>query len=122
MWSPPFLWPGQRIQQYNISVTNNEGVEHHMLDTSLVNPIITLSFPKTSSLLQFNTQTMLSCMPTITFGISPVDGPMLEPMQTFNITDREWAFPSGKLSQVGNGPNIAIELTTDYTCNDLSVS
>ena len=84
-----------------------------MLDTSTLNPIITLSFPKTSSLLQFNTQNMLSCMPTITFGISPVDGPILEPMQTFNISDWEWIFPSGKLSQVGNCLNI--ELLTDYT-------
>ena len=99
MWSPPFLWPGQRIQQYNISlIQNNEIVGHHILDTSLTHPIITVSFPKTASLLQFNTQNMLSCTPTIMFSISPVDEPIWEPMQTFNISDWAWTFPSGKLS------------------------
>ena len=99
MWSPPFLWPGQRIQQYNISLfQNNERVEHRMLDTSSTNTIITVTFPQTSSLLQFNTQNnMLSCMPLITFSILPVDGPTWGPMQTFNISDWAWTFPSGNL-------------------------
>ena len=75
----------------------HERVEHHMLDTSLTNPIITVSFPIRPSLLQFNTQKMMACMPTITFSISPVyDGSVLEPMQTFNISDWVWTFPSGK--------------------------
>ena len=114
MWSPPFLWPGQRIQQYNISVTNNERIEYHMLDTSLTNPIVTVSFPTSPSLLQFNAQNMLACMP-ITFSISPVyDGSILEKMQTFNISDWIWTFPLGKCKSVCSGQNLAI-YTTYYT-------
>ena len=96
MWSPPFLWPGQRIQQYNISVTSNEIVEYYVLDTLLTNPIITVAFPKNPSLL-VNTQNILTCIPTITFSISPVfDGSVLEPVQIFSISDWTWTLSSGK--------------------------
>ena len=122
MWSPPFLWPGQRIQQYNISVINNERVEHHMLDSSLTNPIITVSFPTNPSLMQFNTQNMLACMPTmIMFSISPVyDGSVLEPIQTFNISDWVWTFPSGKCSLQWS--KFSYLLITLYHNYDLSFS
>ena len=96
MWSPPFLWPGQRIQLYNISVTNNEIVEYRMLDTSLTNPIITVAFPKNPSLL-VNTQNIPTCIPTITLSISPIyDGSVLEPVQNLSISDWTWTFTSGK--------------------------
>ena len=98
MWSPPFLWPGQRIQHYNISVSTNNGdgrVELHVLDTSLTNPVITATIPINSSLLQPNTRNMLFCVSRITFNILPFDGSVFEPIQTFNISDRVWTFPSG---------------------------
>ena len=98
MWSPPFLWPGQRIQHYNIIATDNGNrrVEHRILDTLITNPVIAVPFAINSSLLQFNTQNMLSCMPRIIFSISPIDRSVLETMrQTFNISDWAWTFPSG---------------------------
>ena len=98
LWSPPFLWPGQRIQHYNISMTNtyNGSIAHHMVDTTSTNPFVTVSFPMGLSSLQFNTQNILSCS-KITFSISPIDGTTAEPMQTFNISDWSYNFPSGKL-------------------------
>ena len=99
MWSPPFLWPGKRIQQYNISIRNNSdgSIQYHMLNASLTNPVVMLPFYISSSLLQVNTQNMLLCMSWITFSISPIDGSILEPMQTFNVSDWAWSFPSGDL-------------------------
>ena len=99
LWSPPFLWPGQRIQHYNISMINtyNGSIAYHMVDTTSTTPFVTVSIPMdSSSLQQFNTQNILSC-PKITFSISPVDGTTAEPMQTFNISDWAWNFPSGKI-------------------------
>ena len=97
LWSPPFLWPGQRIQHYNVCMSNkyNGSIAHHMVNTTSINPFVTLFFPMGLSSLQFNTQNILSC-PKITFSISPVDGITAEPMQTFNISDWAWNFPSGK--------------------------
>ena len=44
-WSPPFLWPGQRIDYYNISVTNgNDGnTEYYRLNSSYSAKIVTFT-------------------------------------------------------------------------------
>ena len=88
MWSPPFLWPGQRIQRYNITVTNkNDGnSSHYILNPSLTDPII--SFSMSMSYLQLNTRT---CTEVI-FSISPVSESAPE-MQTVNVSD--WIWNSG---------------------------
>ena len=90
MWSPPFLWPGYRIQHYNISITNKSdgNIAHYMVDSSVTNSIVTSS-------LHLNILHMLSCT-AIIFSISPIDGSVLEPMQTVNISDYAWTFPSGR--------------------------
>ena len=97
LWSPPFLWPSERIQHYKISVINkNDGsTAYHMVNTTSTTPVVSLSFPMSLSSLQFNTQNILSC-PMTTFSISPVDGTTAEPMQTFNVSDWAWSFTSGK--------------------------
>ena len=89
MWSPPFLWPGYRIQHYNISMTNksDSSIAHHVVDSSVTNPIVTSS-------LHLNTLNMLSCI-AIIYSISPVDGPVLEPIQNYSISYCAWTFPSG---------------------------
>ena len=96
LWSPPFLWPGQRIQHYNITMTIDDdgSIAHHMVvNTTLTNPLIEVLFPTRLSSLQFNAQNTPSC---ITFAISPVsDGTAFEPVQTINISDWVWTFPSG---------------------------
>ena len=83
MWSPPFLWPGQRIQRYNITVTNkNTGnSSHHILNSSLIDPII--SFSMSISYLQLSTMT---CTEVI-FSISPVSESAPKVMQTVNVSD-----------------------------------
>jgi hypothetical protein len=104
LWSPPFLWPGQRIQHYNITVTNDgDGsiAYHMMVNTTSTNPLIEVPFPMSlrSFQLSLNTPKVPSC---ITFSISPViDGTasVSELNQTINISDWVWTFPSisGKL-------------------------
>ena len=86
MWSPPFLWPGQRIQRWNITVTNiNDGnSSHHTLNSSFTDPIISFSF--NWSYLQFSTMT---CTEVI-FSISPVSESAPEVMQTMNVSDWMW--------------------------------
>ena len=96
LWSPPFLWPGWRIQHYNISVTDtNDGdIAHHMVNTTSTSPLISLPLPVGFSSGKFNA---LSCM---TFRITPVcDGTPSnsDPVQVFNISGWTWTFPSGKL-------------------------
>ena len=77
-WSPPFLWPGERIHQYNVSVTNknDESISHHLINTSFTDPIVSFSMSSTS----------LPCN-GIMFSISPVT----ELTQTFNISDWIWS-------------------------------
>ena len=81
-WSPPFFWPGQRIQHYNITVTNkNTGnSSHHILNSSFIDPII--SFSMSISYLQLSTMT---CTEVI-FSISPVSESAPKVMQTVNVT------------------------------------
>ena len=109
MWSPPFLWPGHRIQHYNVSMTNimSNGsilIVHYRVDTSITSPIVTASFPMSWSLIN----DMLSCT-KFTFSISPIDGSVLEPMKTFNVSDWAWTFPAGKLHF-----KLVIRLYTSY--------
>ena len=98
LWSPPFLWPGQRIQYYNITliIDDDGSIAHHMVvNTTLTNPLIEILFPPRLSSLQFNAQNTPSC---ITFAISPVsDGSASQLVQTINISDWVWIFPSGIL-------------------------
>ena len=94
MWSPPFLWPGHRIQYYNISMTNKSNgsifTAHYTVDISITNPIVTVSFP-----MSWN-RNILYCM-GITCSISPIiDGSSLELEQTFSVTDWAWTFHPGK--------------------------
>ena len=94
MWSPPFLWPGHRIQYYNISVTKfnktDGSMKHHRVDTSFSDSLVAFSVHS------LNTLSMLSCI-GIVFSISAIDGSSSEQMQTFNISDWLWIFPSGTL-------------------------
>ena len=92
MWSPSFLWPGQRIQHYNISVTNkNDGINsHHMVDSSLTDPAV--SFLMSWSYFQSNTLTCRGIM----FSISPVTESTSELMQTITISDWIWDLLSGR--------------------------
>ena len=96
LWSAPFLWPGQRIQQYNITMTTDDdgSIAHHMVvNTTSTIPLNEILFPPRLRSLQFNAQNTPSC---ITFAISPVsDGSASQPIQTVNISDWVWIFPSG---------------------------
>ena len=91
MWSPPFLWPGHRIQYYNISITNKTdgSMKHHRVDTSFCDSLVAFS------IRSLNTPSMLSCM-EIVFSISAFDGSSSEQIQIFNISDWLWIFPSSK--------------------------
>ena len=90
MWSPPFLWPGHRIQYYIVSVTNRSdgNMTHHRVNTSFSDSLVTFS------VRSLNTPSMLSCM-GIAFSISAIDGSSSQQMQTFNISNWLWIFPSG---------------------------
>ena len=62
-WSPPFLWPGYYIRNYNISVRDNSGEE---MSTYEVNSV---AFNKAVITLQLN-ESYHTCM-EFTFGIIP---------------------------------------------------
>ena len=88
MWSPPFLWPGQRIQRWNITVTNkNDGnTSHHIMNSSFTDPII--SFTMSWSYLQLSTMTCTEII--YIFSISPVSEAAPKVMQTVNFSDWPW--------------------------------
>ena len=109
MWSPPFLWPGQRIQDWNITVTNkNDGnTSHHILNSSFTDPII--SFSMSWSCLQLSTMTCTE----IIFSISPVSEAAPKVMQTVNISD--WIWNSGIANYYNQCMDVSKHLIINYT-------
>ena len=44
-WSPPFLWPGQRINHFNISIRNisSDLISHRIVNTTFSDTLVTFS-------------------------------------------------------------------------------
>ena len=92
MWSPPFLWPGQRIQCYNISVNTNKdkgASSHHMFNTSYANSTISFTMRRNNW-----TSSTLTCT-EIKFSILPVTDSDTELIKPLTITDWMWSLPLG---------------------------
>lgn len=45
-WSPPFLWPGQQIDYFNVSLANrsDDNVTHHRVDATFSDEVVSLTF------------------------------------------------------------------------------
>ena len=94
-WSPPFLWPGQRIQCYNISVSTNRNDEisvHHMMNSSFLYATVSFSL-NMSYFLQSNS---LTCMEVL-FRVSPVTESAPELMTDVTFSDWMWNLPPSKI-------------------------
>ena len=107
-WSPPFLWPGQRIQCWNITVTNkNDGnSSYHTLNSSFIDPII--SFSMSWSCLQLSTMTCIE----VIFSISPVSEAVPKVMQTVNVSD--WIWNSGIANYYNQCVGVSKHLIINY--------
>lgn len=117
MWSPAFLWPGQRIQRYNISVTNKNNGNNslHMLDASFTDPIV--SFSMSLNFLQLN---MLTCIGSMfIFSISPVteSSSELNMMQTVTISDWIWNLLSGIYRYILSAKIIQVSIILNFILN-----
>ena len=96
LWSPPFLWPGNRTQRYNIHVSLDKTISHYYsVYASHMNPVVSHSISFNSLLLP--TLCMLSCIEA-DISISPADLSALQMSQTFFVNDSIWIFKSGKHS------------------------
>ena len=77
LWSPPFLWPGERIQYYSISFTNksDSSITYYRVNSSYSNQVV-----------QFTRQIqMLMCIGAeFMFGISAIS--TSKSLQVFNVT------------------------------------
>lgn len=88
-WSPAFLWPGHRIQEYNVFYARDYGtnVSHYNVNSSYVQEIVSLTLP-------FFSDALLSC---INFNISAVDGITSEYLPPAIVSNWVWKFSSCKL-------------------------
>ena len=78
-WSPPFLWPGDHIKYYNITVTNISNksfIEVYMLNATFSDALVSYIYP-----IDFN-QSQL-CI-ELSFGVSAISSSG-EPLSTFDI-------------------------------------
>lgn len=95
MWSPPFLWPGHRIEYYNVSFISSERLErayHRIQDnSSYENKIVSFTVDTGKA-----HQNELSCT-NIMFIISAFEKLHAYPsLQTFNVSDWMWTLPQCK--------------------------
>ena len=86
LWSPPFLWPGQRIQYYNISLVNKTDgiVAYYRVNSTFSDQLVTFVYQNekcTSTEIEFRISAV---------GVSGLLVPV------FN--DTEWILPSGTCS------------------------
>ena len=94
LWSPPFLWPGHRINYFNVSYTminlGSRKNAYHRINGSQGRKIMsfTLDVVKPS-------QSELYCI-YITFNISAFEN-LSESLQTVNVSDWMWTSPLCKL-------------------------
>ena len=93
-WSPPFLWPGHRIQQYEVHCArDDENISTRYVSSSYLDEIVSLSSPL-SSLHQ--SENLLLCQ-NVKFNISAIDDVETEQLTPANVSYWIWVPPSCKL-------------------------
>ena len=101
LWSPPFLWPGHRINLFNISITNtccytdeNDGdTEYHIRNSSYDTELLSIVHVLDTG--ESHRSCMFSCN-NITFSISAVDKLSSKPLRKFFMSESVWTMPSCK--------------------------
>ena len=95
LWSPPFLWPGHRIDNFNVSYTmiylGSKKSVYHRINGSHESKIMSFTLDVVKS-----SQSELSCI-YIMFNISAFEN-LFESLQTFNVSDWMWTSPLCKLT------------------------
>ena len=92
-WSPPFLWPGQAILYFNVSVTNESdgSVTYHQINSNFNDSVV--SFKKEIQ------EEPLMCT-EFTFNISAISAysysTLQQPLEIYSITTR--TLPSRRLN------------------------
>ena len=92
-WSPPFLWPGNAIQYFNVSITNKSdgSVTYHQINSSFSDRVV--SFTKDiqeESLMCFEITVNISAISAYSYST------LQSPLQMFSVTRR--VLPSRKLT------------------------
>ena len=65
-WSPPFLWPGHRIQHYDVTVanmSNDSSIDLDMLNATFNDAIVSYVYPIQNTLSQM-------CHTELLFGVT----------------------------------------------------
>ena len=97
LWSPPFLWPGHRIEYFNVSITNNSNT---IADTTAVYYLVNDSSYYDATLMIYpvnvpigTSRSLLSCN-NLTFHLSAIEKTNYEQLQqTFTVSDWTWILP-----------------------------
>ena len=76
-WSPPFLWPGQRIDYYNVSFINTTdgNISYYRVNTSY-----------TSSLASLTTEIQQCTTTTLNIYITAINNNNMTALEVFNIS------------------------------------